>query len=103
MAEKDKFADEKLSDEELDGVAGGSWYVKQKDAERAGITLKKDDGSPGKWDNLWNTGNYYWRGKEISGNEARAVIGYITRFNRQPKDIEEAKEYQSGYGNSSYR
>ena len=57
MANEDKFADEMLTDEELDGVAGGSWKLTQKEAEKAGITLKKEDGSPGEFTWYYNFGD----------------------------------------------
>ena len=84
---------EKLTDDELDQVAGGSWYIKEKDAKLAGITLKKEDGSPGSFGYLWNTGDYYWNGEKLSPSDAYDVI-YFTEYNgRQPSSIEEAKKY----------
>ncbi|MBR1645918.1 MAG: hypothetical protein IJ685_03975 [Selenomonadaceae bacterium] len=93
MAEKDKFADEMLRDEELDGVAGGSIRVPEELAKKAGLTLVNEDGSPGKWGNLWNTGDYYWRGNKISDEDAHNIIHFIRSKDKVPNSIEEVNTF----------
>lgn len=84
---------EKLTDEELDQVAGGSWYITEEQAQKSGLTLKKEDGSPGSFGYLWNTGDYYWNGEKIKWTDAR-VIEYFVRSNgRQPSSLDEARKY----------
>ena len=84
---------EKLSDEELEGVAGGSWYITEEQAQKAGLTLKKEDGSPGSFGYLWNTGDYYWNGQKISWTDAGYVSNFTEWNGRQPSSIDEAKKY----------
>ena len=87
---------EKLSDEELEGVAGGSWYITEEQAQKAGLTLKKEDGSPGSFGYLWNTGDYYWNGEKLSPSDAYDVIYFVKWNGRQPGSIEEANDYYDG-------
>ena len=84
---------EKLSDEELDKVAGGSWYISEKEAKMAGIKLLKEDGSPGSFGYLWNTGDYYWKGEKISWTDAGYVSNFTEWNGKQPGSIDEAKKY----------
>ena len=46
MAEKDKYSDEMLSDEELDGVAGGSSGQTADDSRFLNVLLQGRDGQP---------------------------------------------------------
>lgn len=105
MADMDKYADEMLSDDELDGVAGGSIWLMQKAAEKAGITLLKEDGSPGKWGYFYNEGDYYWHGFKISDDDAYKIAEYTGRNNgRQPQSLEDVnKFFSSGSANNSNR
>lgn len=84
---------EKLSDNELEQVAGGSWLLPERKAEKAGITLINDDGTPGSFGYFCNTGNYYWRGKKISDKEAYSIAAFVDHYGYQPEKIEEAVRY----------
>ena len=84
---------EKLSDAELDKVAGGSWYITEESAKMAGIKLLKEDGSPGSFGYLWNTGDYYWKGQKISSGDAYDVIFFVNSNGYQPDSIREANQY----------
>ncbi|MBR4153400.1 MAG: bacteriocin [Selenomonadaceae bacterium] len=84
---------EKLTDEELDQVVGGSWYITEEQAKKSGLTLKKEDGSPGSFGYLWNTGDYYWNGEKLSPSDACHVIYFVKCNGRQPSSIKEANEY----------
>ena len=82
-----------LSDEELDKVAGGSWYISEKEAKMAGIKLLKEDGSPGSFGYIWNTGDYYWNGKQISSSDAHDIIYFVKTNDYQPRSIQEARNF----------
>ena len=84
---------EKLTDEELDQVAGGSWFITEEQAKKSGLTLKKEDGSPGSFGYLWNTGDYYWNGKKLSLTDAGVVLNFVRRNGKQPSSIDEARKY----------
>jgi len=85
---------EKMSDEELEQVAGGSLQLSEEDAKKAGLTLKKEDGSPASFGVFWNTGDYYWRGQKISNQDAWN-IDYFTRYKGyQPDSIKQANKFR---------
>lgn len=88
MAVQDKYADEMLKDEQLDGVAGGSWFIGQEEGEAAGLYLLKSDGSPGEWGNLWNTGDYYFNGHKLNGKEATACVNFYKAYGRRPESYD---------------
>ena len=90
---------EKLSDEELEKIAGGSWMVYEKPAKAAGIYLLKDDDTPGEWGWLYNTGNYYWRGQKINHFMANRIIEFNKKYGHQPNSVEEAYEDYENSGN----
>ena len=75
MTNEKILQNELMNEEELDQVAGGSWLITEKEAKMAGLTLKKEDGSPGSFGYLWNTGDYYWNGEKIS------LIGFVDTGN----------------------
>lgn len=93
MAEKDKFASEIMSEEELKEVNGGSFKVTENEAKEAGLTLINDDGTDGSFGFLWNTGNYHCRGKRISNDDAYHIVFYVKKNNCQPESLEEANKY----------
>ena len=84
----------KLSDDELEQVAGGSLQVTEENAKKAGLTLKKEDGSPGSFGVFWNTGDYYWRGQKISNQEAWDIDFFTRRKGYQPDSIKEAEKFR---------
>ena len=94
MAEKDKYADEIMSDDELDNVAGGSIRVPEELAKKAGLTLVNEDGSPGEFGTFWNTGDYYWRGNKISDEDAHNIIHFIRSKDKVPNSIEEVNTFR---------
>ena len=84
---------EKLSDEELDKVAGGSWYISEEDAKKAGIKLLKDNGEPGKFRWYWNEGDYYWKGQKVSPQDAYSIIYFVYTNGYQPRSVDEADDF----------
>ncbi|MBE8949027.1 MAG: hypothetical protein SR3Q1_00280 [Quinella sp. 3Q1] len=93
MAEKEKFADEMLIDDELEQVAGGSFRVSEDNAKKAGIYLLKEDGTPGEWGNLWNTGDYYFGEEKITQSAARCIVTFYNSKGRRSYNSTEAVNY----------
>ena len=91
MEEKEiKTAAENTKEEQLEGVSGGSWKVPESTGKAAGLSLRKENGAPGEWGYLWNTGDYYWRGKKVDDFEAYAIVKFYVDHGREPWDIKEA-------------
>ncbi len=93
MAKEDKFADEMLTEDKLDGVAGGSIWVREGIAKKAGIYLLKEDGTPGKWGNLSNDGDYYFGEEKITQSAAICIINFYNAKGRRPYNSTEAVNY----------
>ena len=84
---------EKLSDDELEQAAGGSMRVTEENAKIAGVKLLKEDGSPGEFGYLWNTGDYYWHHQKISNEDIQCIKNFVNRKGYQPNNLREAKEF----------
>ena len=97
MADEKKFANEKLTDEQLDGVAGGSLRVREDPAKKAGIYLLNKDGTDGKWGYLWNDGDYYWRENKITAEEANDIIFFMKENDHQPYSLYEVKKFKQKF------
>lgn len=94
MQEEKGVSDMTAMDEKnLNEVNGGSWVISEEEGKAAGLTLVNDDGTPGSWGTLWNSGNYKFQGKELAQYEAVAVVRFYNRKGRQPETLEEALEY----------
>ena len=89
MNDKDKNM---LDDKQLKDVDGGSWYITEEDGRAAGLELRNIDGTAGSWGYLWNSGDYYWRGKALDITEANAIVMFTKDMGRQPDSIEEATD-----------
>ena len=83
----------KLSEEDLNDVSGGSWNITEERGKRAGLSLRKEDGSAGSWGYLWNSGDYYWRGMKLTVHEAEAIDFFTYDTGRQPDSVSEAVQY----------
>jgi len=94
MAKEDKFADEMLTDDELDQVAGG-WFWQGYDEDQlkaAGVTWTHNNFSADK---------FSYKGKSITSDEVEAVTTYFITCKKQPSDTKEAtKWYSEVYKNS---
>ena len=66
----------------------------EENAKKAGLTLKKEDGSPGSFGVFWNTGDYYWRGQKISNQDAWNIDFFTRKKGYQPDSIKEAKKFR---------
>ena len=84
---------EKLSDDELEQVAGGSFRLTEEQAKKYEISLIKEDGSPGEFGYLWNTGDYYWHHQKISNEDIQCIKNFVNRKGYQPNNLREAKEF----------
>jgi len=90
MAVQDKYADEMLTDDELDQVAGG-WFwqgYSEKQMENAGVT----------WiHNYFSADEFIYKGKNVTSKEAEAVTAYVFFHDMQPPSMEVAlKFYNNG-------
>ena len=82
-----------LINNELEQVNGGSWFITENEGRRAGLSLRNDDGTEGSWGNIWNTGNYWWHGREVTRHEANCIARFTTAHGHQPISAEEAVAY----------
>ena len=82
-----------LSNSRLENVSGGSWRITEENGRRAGLSLRKEDGSEGEWGYLWNSGDYYWCGRKVTDGEAEAIALFTALKGRQPNSVEEALEF----------
>ncbi len=93
MAEKDKYADEMLTDDELDKVAGG-WFwqgYNEDQVKAAGVT----------WiHNYFSADEFIYKGKNVTTEEANAVISYVFFKKEQPSDMKEATKWYDDYKNN---
>ena len=89
---------EKVKDETLKEVNGGSWFIKEEEGKAAGLELKNSVGTSGSWGYLYNSGDYYWRGKRITEEEASCIVHFTMEYHRQPESVKEATDkYQLGW------
>ena len=94
MAVQDKFADEMLTDDELDNVAGG-WYTfgvfgtSREYYEQAGIKIVE---------NLFSADEFWYNGVDIGHSKATAVAIYFKVHNDTlPDSVEEAVKWEKGF------
>lgn len=71
--EEDK---KKVSLEELKDVSGGSLRYTERLLRQAGIYMQHEDGTPGSFGILWNSGDYYFQGKKLTEEEIDKLIYY---------------------------
>jgi hypothetical protein len=65
-----------LKKEELEQASGGSIFYIESVIRGAGIDLLKEDGTPGEFGYIWNTGDYYFQGKKIDSLDIKALTQY---------------------------
>ena len=89
---------DKVKDEALNEVNGGSWFITEEDGKAAGLELRKLNGDEGSWGYLYNTGDYYWRGHYLTLEEANCIVHFTKDYHRQPNSIKEAVDlYKSKF------
>ena len=65
-----------LEQEELEQASGGSIFYIESVIRGAGIDLLKEDGTPGEFGYLWNTGDYYFQGQKIDSKDIKALVQF---------------------------
>jgi hypothetical protein len=85
--------------EELEKVAGGSIERPEKHIREAGIDLIKEDGTPGEFGYLWNTGDYYFQGKKLNDKEIDVLIDYGLLHNHPAPSLKVAIEVMKEWRN----
>ena len=85
--------------EDLDKVVGGSIERPEKQIRAAGIDLIKEDGTPGEFGYLWNTGDYYFQGKKLNDEEIDVLIDYGLLHNHPAPSLEVAIEVMKEWRN----
>ena len=65
-----------LKKEELEQASGGSIFNIESVIRGAGIDLLKEDGTPGEFGYIWNTGDYYFQGEKIDSLDIKALTQY---------------------------
>jgi len=65
-----------LEQEELEQASGGSIFNIESVIRGAGIDLLREDGTPGEFGYIWNTGDYYFQGKKIDSKDIKALTQY---------------------------
>ena len=65
-----------LEQEELEQASGGSIFNIESVIRGAGIDLLMEDGTPGEFGYIWNTGDYYFQGKKIDSLDIKALTQY---------------------------
>jgi hypothetical protein len=81
-----------IKPENLEKVAGGSIARPESRIREAGIDLIKEDGTPGEFGYLWNTGDYYFQGKKLNDEEISVLICYASRHGQPAPSLEFAIE-----------
>ena len=92
------MSENKIKDEHLDAVSGGSWKITEAEAAMAGLTLRNEDGTAGEFGYLWNTGDYYWNGQKVDPTQAEAIVVFVKKNGYRPQTVEEAvNAYHKNY------
>ena len=65
-----------INTNEMENVSGGSIFNREASIREAGIELLKEDGTPGSFGNLWNTGDYYFKKKKIGQGDINVLEKY---------------------------
>ena len=79
-----------LKKEELEQASGGSIFYIESVIRGAGIDLLKEDGTPGEFGYIWNTGDYYFQGKKIDSLDIKALLQYKDNHGAPAPSLQEA-------------
>lgn len=82
-----------LKIEELELVNGGSIFRRESEIRAAGIDLLKDDGTPGEFGYIWNTGDYYFNGQKLGSGEVDALLYYRTKMGIVAPSVKTAHDF----------
>ena len=87
MAVEDKFADEIMSNEELDNVAGGTFNGnKYNEGEYNAIGIKTNY-------HFFAKDEFWWKGQEIGHDNASHLVFFFKRNGRNANTLEEATKF----------
>ena len=83
-----------LNTDTLEEVSGGSFVHTEASIREAGIDLLLDDGkTPGEFGYLWNTGDYYFKGKKLKDDDIRALQKYQDHYGQIAPSLDAAWDY----------
>ena len=93
-----------LTVDEMNMVAGGSIFHKEDDVTAAGIELWEVYGEKrGEFGYIYNTGDYYFKGRKLESSEATALEHYTKKKGVVAPSVEEAVHwYRNRPGHSRY-
>ena len=82
----------KIESENLENVSGGSMWIREEKAKACGIELLNEDGTPGEWGYLYNTGDYYLNGRKLTQYETARLLDFYEVNGYPAKSVEECEE-----------
>ena len=83
-----------LNIDTMEEVTGGSFVHTEASIREAGIDLLLDDGkTPGEFGYLWNTGDYYFKGKKLKDDDIRALQKYQDHYGQIAPSLDAAWDY----------
>ena len=83
-----------INEDGIEKVNGGSWRVPEEKARIIGLELIKEDGVPGEFGYLWNSGDYYFKGKKLSEDELLDLLYFYDVEGHPAETLEQAKDYR---------
>lgn len=83
----------KLNIEDMKDVNGGSIWVSEDRAKAIGVELRNEDGTPGEFGYLWNSGDYYFNGQKLDQSDVARLLDYYDMTGKAASSLEEAMEY----------
>ena len=83
-----------LNAEELEEASGGSIFNRESSIRGAGIELWEEYGkTPGSFGNLWNSGDYYFKGQKIDLGDVNILEFYHDGTGEVAPSLKEAEKY----------
>ena len=82
-----------IDSQDLENVSGGSMWIREEKAKACGIELLNEDGTPGEWGYLYNTGDYYLNGRKLTQNQTARLLDFYEANGYPAKTVEECQEY----------
>ena len=79
-----------MNKEQLDQVAGGSFVYPEDKVKKAGVYMQYADGTPGSFGYIWNSGDYYFKGKKITEEQLDCLIEFSERYGFPAPTYEDA-------------
>lgn len=93
-----------LNTEELEKASGGSIFNRESSILNAGIELWKEYGKVrGEFGNLWNSGDYYFKGKLVDQDQIDALEYYRDKNNAVAPSVDVAVTFYNRHHKQSKR